>query len=221
MRCPTRMRNTRHPVLASRIGLTLALVALVVVSTAEVAFAKVLPVASIHVATPNPTSGSPIRILVRFGENFDLPDAPWENFEVSVVSADRTDSGGWPLDRDYRGTLVPLRRTSKGVYGGSIVVDRSGDFVVFAWSSVYAREMIGQGVVMKFRYASPLRLLVRRTVPTKHAEVQTLARPRPSTGLLALAGWASLLTTCACIALVTTRARRRTRRERAAATRWQ
>ncbi len=60
--------------IVGRIGLTLTLVAVLVLLSAQTADAKVLPVLSIGVVTPKPTAGSPTQVLARFGENFDLPD---------------------------------------------------------------------------------------------------------------------------------------------------
>ncbi len=207
MRCLTLM----HRALVARIGLMLTLVAVLVLSSTQTADAKVLPVLSIGVVTPNPTAGSPTQVLVRFGENFDLPDAPWENLEVSVVSADRTDASGWPLDRNYRGSLVPLRRIGMGAYRGSVVVDRSGDYVVFAWSSVYAREGRLQGVVTKLHYAAPVRFRVGNVARTAHGVVRSASARQSSPVLVTFVLPVLLLTICTCAALFTARARSRRR----------
>lgn len=208
---PTRCLTLMHRALVARIGLTLTLVAVMVLSSAQTADAKVLPVLSIGVLTPKPTTGSPTQVLVRFGENFDLPDAPWENLEVSVVSADRTDANGWPLDRNYRGRLVPLRRIGKGAYRGSVVVDRSGDYVVFAWSSVDAREGRLQGVVTKLDYAAPVRFRVGSVARTVHGVIRSSSARQSSPVLVAVISLVSLLTIGACAALFTARARSRRR----------
>jgi hypothetical protein len=199
--------------IVARIGLTLTVVAVLGLSSAQTADAKVLPVLSIGVVTPKPTAGSPTQVLVRFGENFDLADAPWENLEVSVVSADRTDANGWPLDRNDRGTLVPLRRIGKGEYRGSVVVDRSGDYVVFAWSSVYAREARIQGVVTKFHYAAPVRFRMGSVARTAHGIVRSSSGRRSSTVLGAFVLLVLLLMIGACVALSTARGRSRRRAE--------
>ncbi len=223
MRCLTLMHRARHParnpgdfgaptrLIPAWIGLTLTLVAVLVLLSAQTADAKVLPVLSISVVTPKPTAGSPTQVLVRFGGNFDLPDAPWENLEVSVVSADRTDASGWPLDRNYRGALVPLRRIGKGAYRGSVVVDRSGDYVVFAWSSVYAREARFQGVVTKFQYAAPVRFRMGSVERTAHGVIRSSSGRRSSTVLVAILLLVSLFMIGACVALLTARARSRRR----------
>lgn len=138
------------------------LVAFALVWTADAAFAKILPVRSIEVTTAQPTVGHRVNVLVRFGPDFKLGDAPWENFEVSVLPMRRTDASGWPLGLSDRGTAVPLRRVSQGVFRGTFVIREPGQYAVFAWSSVYAREDRSRGVVTKAPFAAPVRLRIGR-----------------------------------------------------------
>ena len=122
--------------------------------------AKILPVDSVAVLTAQPTAGHPVEVVVRFGQNFDLGDYAWENDEVSLFPAARTDATGWPLDRNDRGAPVHLHRVSKGVYLGSFVVAKAGDVVVVDWSSVYAKDDHASGVVTTRSYAAPLRVRI-------------------------------------------------------------
>jgi hypothetical protein len=133
-----------------------------------------------------PTVGYRVDVLVRFGPNFELSDAEWENHEVSVIPAGRADAKGWPLDRTVRGTLVPLRRISKGVFRGTFVVRRPGDYVVFAWSSVYAREDRLHGFVTKGHYATPVRFRVFGGATTASHRVARAAAQTSSQSSLAL-----------------------------------
>src|SRR5258706_7449645 len=126
--------------IGTRIVLATALVAIALLWQADAAFAKILPVTSIEVTTVRPTVGHRIDVLVRFAPNFNLGDAAWENYEVSVMPSSKADARGWPLDHGDRGTPVPLRRIAKGVFRGTFVVRRPGDYFVVAWSSVYARQ---------------------------------------------------------------------------------
>ena len=47
----------------------------------------------------------------------------------------------------------------------AFVVRRPGDYVVFAWSGVYAREDRLHGVVTKGHYATPMRLRIDGNAP--------------------------------------------------------
>ncbi len=182
----------------------MTLVAVVLSLSSETAGAKVLPVTSVEVVTRQPIAGAPIQVVVRFGENFDLPDAPWENFEISVVSADRADANGWPLDRNDRGMLVSLRRTSKTVFHGSFVVGRAGDYIVFSWSGVYAREDQLRGAVTAGAYAAPVRFRVGGIASPAQGAVRSTVPQRSSTLLVGLAVSVTLLVIGASLALVST-----------------
>jgi hypothetical protein len=144
----------------TRIVVATAVVAIALVWQADAAFAKILPVTSIEVTTAHPTVGHRVDVRVRFASTFTLGDFAWENYEVSVIAASRADAAGWPLDRTDHGTPVPLRRISTGLFRGTFVAREPGDYVVFAWSSVYAREDRLHGVVTKGHYATPVRLRI-------------------------------------------------------------
>jgi hypothetical protein len=165
----------------SRAALAGAIVAVAIVLGPGSAVAKILPVDSVEIVSGHPTAGHPIQVLVRFGDNFDLGDYPWENSEVAVVPADRTDANGWPLDRNDRGIAVPLRRVSKGAYRGTFIVKAPGNYVVFAWSSVYAREDRMLGVVTKRTYANPVKIRIAKPVPSNG---HTVGRLRSSSGIV-------------------------------------
>ena len=78
--------------LGTRIVLATALVAIAFVWPADAAFAKGLPVSSIQVTTVPPTVGHRVEVVVRFGPNFKLGDAEWENHDVSVVPTSKADA---------------------------------------------------------------------------------------------------------------------------------
>ena len=178
---------------------------------ADAAFAKILPVTSIEVTTVQPTVGHRVDVLVRFGPNFKLGDAEWENHEVSVIPASKADAKGWPLDRTDRGTPVPLRRISKGVFRGTFVARKPGDYVVFAWSSVYAREDRLHGVVTKGHYATPVRLRIGGGATTASQRVARAAAQTSSQSSLALWVPASILSIGIGAGLVIRRVRSRQR----------
>jgi hypothetical protein len=194
-----------------RVTMAVVLALAALLWTAQTAEAKILPVASLEVVTSKPTAGRPFEVVMRFGRGFDLPDAQWEDFEVSVVSADRTDARGWPLDRSFHGTSIPLRRSSKGVYHGSAVVDRPGDYVVLAWSSVYAHEDRVQGVVTRGDYAKPVRLRISGVSPGVASTATRSARRTSSAALVEWSVVAALVAICAGVALWAARARSRRR----------
>jgi hypothetical protein len=125
-----------------------------------VAAAKVLPVDSVAVVTAQPKDGQPVDVVVRFGQNFDLGDFAWEDNEVAVFPAARTDANGWPLDRNDRGAPVKLRRVGRGVYRGAFVVADAGEYVLVDWSSVAAKEDRASGVVTTRSYAAPVRVRI-------------------------------------------------------------
>ncbi len=206
-----RSPRMRLPVFPRHMTMAVVLVVAALLWTAQVAGAKILPVASLEVVTSKPTTGQPFEVVMRFGRGLDLPDALWENFEVSVVSADKTDAHGWPLDRNFHGTRVPLRRIGEGLYRGSAVVDRSGDYVVFAWSSVYAQEVRLQGVVTKGDYAKPVRLRISGVALAAAATATRSARRTSPTALVEWSAVAALIAICAGAALWTARARSRRR----------
>jgi hypothetical protein len=143
-----------------------------VLLSSSAAEAKILPVDSVAVVTAHPKAGHPVDVVVSFGENFDLGDFAWENGEVSVLPAARTDVNGWPLDRtitdvdgwplDRTIAAIPvkLHRVSKGVYRGSFIVTQPGEYVVVDWSSFYAKEDRARGVVMTRSYAAPIRVRI-------------------------------------------------------------
>jgi hypothetical protein len=60
------------------------------------------------------------------------------------------------------------------VFGGTFIARESGDYVVFAWSSVYARDDRLHGVVTKGQFATPVRLRVGRATMA-HQRVARLA----------------------------------------------
>ena len=168
-------------------------VAIALLWQADAAFAKILPVTSIEVTTVQPTVGHRVDVLVRFAPNFKLGDAEWENHEVSVIPTSKADAKGWPLDRTDRGTPVPLRRIGKGVFRGTFVVRQPGDYVVFAWSSVYAREDRLHGVVTKGHYATPVRLRIDGNASIAAQRVARTAAHKSSPTSLALWVAASVL----------------------------
>jgi len=151
------MRST-----STRIVIAASLVAAALAVSMDAAAAKILPVASVAVVTPRPTTGGPIEVALRFakGTPIGFGDAPWENFEVSVIPKSRADANGWPLDIGDRGFPVPLRYVGQGVFHGSVVIDQPGDYVVVDWSSVYARDDRLAGVATLRRYPAPVRLRV-------------------------------------------------------------
>jgi hypothetical protein len=149
--------------IGTRIILATTVAAMTLLGQADLAFAKILPVTSIEVTTVHPAVGQRVDLLVRFAPNFTLGDAAWENHEVSVIPTGKADAMGWPLDLGDRGTPVRLRRIDKRVFRGTFVVRRPGDYFVFAWSSVYAREDRLHGVVTKAHYATPVRLRIDAT----------------------------------------------------------
>jgi hypothetical protein len=171
----------------------MAMVAIALLGQADAAFAKILPVTSIEVTTVRPTVGHRVDVLVRFAPNFTLGDAEWENYEVAVMPAGKADARGWPLDPADRGTPVPLRRIGKGVFRGTFVMRRPGDYFVFAWSSVYAREDRLHGVVTKGHYATPVRLRIDGNASIAAQRVARTATPKSSPTSLALWVAASVL----------------------------
>jgi hypothetical protein len=168
-------------------------VAIALVWPADAAFAKILPVTSIEVTTAEPTVGHRVDVRVRFAPNFKLGDAEWENYEVSVIPTSNADATGWPLNRTDRGTPVPLRRISTGVFRGTFVARKPGDYVVFAWSSVYAREDRLHGVVTKGHYATPVRLRIGGGETAASRRVARAAAATSSQSSLALWIPASIL----------------------------
>ncbi len=146
-----------------RLALAIGAAGVGVLLSSSAAEAKIPPVQSVAVVTPHPQAGHPVDVVVRFGNNFDLGDFDWENGEVAVLPAARTDVHGWPLDRNDRGVPVRLHRVSKGVYRGSFLVTQPGEHVVIAWSSVSAKADRARGVVMTGRYAAPLRVRIDAT----------------------------------------------------------
>jgi hypothetical protein len=195
----------RH--VGTRIVLATTLVGIALLWQAGPAFAKILPVTSIEVTTVHPTVGHRVDVLVRFAPNFTLGDAEWENHEVSVIPTSNADARGWPLDRGDRGIPVPLRRIGTGVFRGTFVVRRPGDYFVFAWSSVYARDDRLLGVVTKGHYATPVRLRIDANAPTAAQRVARTGAHTSSPTSLALWVAASVLT----IGIVTRLAIRRVR----------
>ena len=177
--------------IGTRILLATALVAIALLWQADAAFAKILPVTSIEVTTVRPTVGHRVDVLVRFAPNFNLGDAAWENYEVCVMPSSKADARGWPLDHSDRGTPVPLRRIGKGVFRGTFAMRRPGDYFVFAWSSVYARQDRLRGVVTKGQYATPARLRIAASIAAHR--VARNAAHKSSSSSVALWGAASVL----------------------------
>jgi hypothetical protein len=200
--------------LIPRVAVTTMIVGIAFLVGADAAGAKILPVDTVEVVTTQPTAGHPIAVVVRFGENFDLGDFAWENSEVGVLPADRTDADGWPLDQNDRGVAVPLRRISKGVYRGTFVVNQPGDYVVIDWSSVYAHDARAHGDLVTRTYAAPIRVRIGAAAPATARSVASSGAHRVPT--LDLAAWVA---SCAVlIGIVTATAiRRRTRPSRTAA----
>jgi hypothetical protein len=172
--------------IGTRIILATALVAIALLWQADSAFAKILPVTSIEVTTVQPTVGHRVDVVVRFAPNFNLGDAAWENHEVSVIPTSKADARGWLLDRTDRGTPVPLRRIGKGVFRGTFVMRQAGDYVVFAWSSVYARQDRLHGVVTKGQYATPVWLRIDGNASIASQPVARAAAHKSSPTSLAL-----------------------------------
>lgn len=150
-------------------------IAVAFLSATEAAFAKILPVTSIEVTTPRPMAGHRAKVLVRFAPDFTLGDGPWAKDEVSVISADKTDTTGWLRDPTDRGTPVSLRRVGDGVFGGTFVMSKPGNYVVFARSSVAAREDRLHGVVTARDYAPPVLLRVAASAVPPQAARATLS----------------------------------------------
>jgi hypothetical protein len=145
-------------VIGMRTLLVVALVGMMLWWTAA-AGAKILPVTSVSLAPAQPAIGQPFDVVVRFAPGFHIGDYPWENDEVVLLPAAQTDSAGWPRVHDFGGTPVPLRSISNTVYRGHATVDRPGDYVVVARSSVYAHEDDLQGFVSR-PLAPPVRVHV-------------------------------------------------------------
>lgn len=118
---------------------------------------------------------------------------------------------GWPLDRTYRGTPVPLRRISTGVFRGTFVARKPGDYVVFAWSSVYAHDDRLDGVVTKGHYATPVRVRIGGGATTASQRVARAAAQRSFQSSLALWIPVSILSIGIGAGLITRRVRSRRR----------
>ena len=169
--------------------------------SAGTAAAKGLPVTSVEVTTAKPTVGKPIEVIVRFGRGFDLADAEWENWEVSVVPKAETDAHGWPSDprgwpssATFRGVPVRLRHIGTGTYRGSVVIRRPGDYTVVDWSHVHAADAFRADITDKHDYLAPVPLHVASAVPALSRHAHPTARsslPLPAAwfiGAIAFAG---------------------------------
>jgi hypothetical protein len=125
------------------------------------ASAKGLPVGSVSVSTAQPQAGQPVEVVVRFADGFDLGDEfGWASGEIAVFAVARTDSSGWPLDRNDPGLPVRLRRMSKGVYRGSFTVADPGEYVVVSRSAIVSHEDRLRGFVARPDFPVPLRVHV-------------------------------------------------------------
>jgi hypothetical protein len=161
----------------ARTASAVMVVSVLIFVCAQEAAAKVLPVTAVDILTKHPKVDAPVQISVRFGNGFDLGDEyVWATNEVAVLPADRTGRHGWPRDRNDRGMAVPLRRVGHGRYRGSFVVHEPGDYVVFDWSSVIARETRLEGAVVKGTYPAPIKLTISGIAPAEPAPVRTVHR---------------------------------------------
>ncbi len=125
------------------------------------ASAKGVPVGSVSVSTAQPQAGQPVEVVVRFADGFDLGDEfGWASGEIAVFAAARTDSSGWPLDRNDPGLPVRLHRMSKGVYRGSFTVAQPGEYVVVSRSAIVSHEDRLRGFVARPDFPVPLRVHV-------------------------------------------------------------
>jgi hypothetical protein len=133
--------------------------------TAEAAGAKELPVAAVEVSTRKPTAGQPFTVVMRLSAGLDMPDAGWEDFEVLIMPAARTDAEGWPRESTFWGTPVSLRRTAPGAYRGSVTVDHPGAYFAIARSAIVARRDRLNGVVAIQHAATALPVRLRVVAP--------------------------------------------------------
>jgi hypothetical protein len=147
--------------LGRRLMLCAGVAAVGVLVAAGPASAKGLPVGSVRVSTAQPQAGQPVEVIVRFADGFDLGDEfGWASGEIAVVAAARTDSSGWPLNRNDPGLPVRLQRMSKGVYRGSFTVADPGEYVVVSRSAIVSHEDRLRGFVARPDFPVPLRVHV-------------------------------------------------------------
>jgi hypothetical protein len=176
-----------------------AVVVGVLATTAPPAGAKGLPIASVSVSTATPTVGEPFTVTVRFRPGLDYIDAGWEDFEIFLLSAARTDAQGWPLVPGEQGKSIPIRRVGFGVFRGGAVVHTPGEYVLLDTSSLSAHIQRAQHfAIINGGDASPVRVNVVAPARASHTTTWLVV----GAGAFLLAG-----------AIVTTRRRRRSASE--------
>jgi hypothetical protein len=136
-----------------------AVAAAALAMAAPPAGAKGLPIGSVSVST----------VTVRFRPGLDYIDAGWEDFEIFLLSAARTDAQGWPLVPGEHDKSIPIRRVGFGVFRGTAVVRTPGEYVVLDTSSLSAHIQRAQHfAIINGGDASPVRLHVVAPARASH-----------------------------------------------------
>jgi hypothetical protein len=139
-----------------------AIVVTLVVVSAGTASAKFLPITDLQVTTRTPVAKSPVRVTLRLSPGSPIGGVAVTHGEVVVLPASRADADGWPVDRTDGKTVV-LHRVRDGVFRGTFVVQRNGDYVVLARSSFHAHEDSIKNVQnVPHDLPSPIRVTVRK-----------------------------------------------------------